>query len=371
MKTVRCLCSLLCVAAMGCATGNFSSVKTQRAELEETIVFQEKTDGYAAYRIPALLVSPKGALLAFCEGRKTGLRDDGDIDLVMRRSEDGGKTWGPLQVIFEEGGNQPITIGNPCPVVDASTGIIWMPFCRNNRDVFMTQSADDGLTWSQPVDITAQANPAGWAWYATGPGVGIQLQAGPHTGRLVIPCDHNVDREVDATRGSHVLFSDDHGKTWQLGGALEPRMDECQAAEIPGSGGAIMMNMRSYAGQGCRAVSISQDGGETWEPIRHDPALIEPVCQGSIISFSKRDGYSAGLAFSNPASTKRDHMTVRISEDGGTTWPIAKTLYPGPSAYSCLTGLPDGTLGCLYERGIKHRYETIVFARFSRAWVMQ
>ena len=172
-------------------------------------VFVAGTDGYHTFRIPSLLGTPAGTLLAFCEGRKTGRGDHGDLDLVLRRSADGGRTWGPLELVYEEGGDAKITIGNPCPVVDQATGAIWFPFCRDNRDVLVTHSTDDGRTWSKPRDITADVKPKHWGWYATGPGVGIQLQRGPHQGRLVIPCDHREPLEGRQATVSHCFFSDD------------------------------------------------------------------------------------------------------------------------------------------------------------------
>ena len=88
------------------------------------------------------------SVLAFCEGRKTGGGDHGDLDLLMKRSTDGGRTWSPQSIVYEEGGDAKITIGNPCPVVDRSTGTIWLPFCRDNKQVFITRSDDDGKTWN-------------------------------------------------------------------------------------------------------------------------------------------------------------------------------------------------------------------------------
>ena len=169
--------------------------------IEETKVFVSGEDGYDTYRIPAILVSPKGTLLAFCEGRRNSRGDTGDIDIVLKRSFDNGETWEPMQVVATDGAN---TSGNPCPVVDRDTGDIWLPFTWNfgedhegkiwdgtskgTRTVWVMKSADDGETWSEPVEITQTVKSADWTWYATGPGIGIQLQSG----RLVIPCDHGV-----------------------------------------------------------------------------------------------------------------------------------------------------------------------------------
>ena len=133
-------------------------------------LFVSGKDGYHTYRIPALIVTRQGSLLAFCEGRKNNRRDHGDIDLLVKRSTDGGRTWSDQQIVYEEGGTEEITIGNACPVVDRETGTIWLPFCRDNRDVLVTKSIDDGVSWSEPVDITADVKNPEWSWVATGPG---------------------------------------------------------------------------------------------------------------------------------------------------------------------------------------------------------
>lgn len=339
----------------------------------KTDVFVSRTGGYHTYRIPAVIVTPEGTLLAFCEGRKTSRSDHGDLDLVLRRSADGGKTWTPMQIVYEEGGDAKVTIGNPCPVVHQNTGRIWLPFCRNNDDVLVTFSDDDGKTWAKPREITESVKKSGWGWYATGPGVGIQLERGEHKGRLLVPCDHGVQIEGKRIMHSHVFYSDDHGQTWKLGGTVDRHTDECQVVEL--SDGTVMINMRNYWGRHgkqpdkdkMRAVAVSRDGGATWEDLRFDETLIEPICQGSFLRYSMKGESGDGwLLFSNPASTSTRHrLTVRLSNDEGETWPVAKLLHEGPSAYSCLTVLPDGSIGCLYEGGENHAYEKIIFAKFS------
>ena len=340
-------------------------------------VYVAGRDGYHTFRIPALLRAADGTLLAFCEGRKTGRGDHGDIDLLVRRSSDGGVTWSPIEIVYEEGGEKKVTIGNPCPVVDTKTGTIWMTFCRDNRDVLVTSSTDHGRTWSAPRDITRDVKPADWSWYATGPGVGIQLARGKHRGRLVIPCDH---REGDATKGpkcSHVFYSDDHGKSWQLGGTVAQHTDECQVAEL--ADGELLINMRNYlardGGQpdrgGMRTIARSRDGGQTWNEFDVDRQLVEPLCQASLVSapvaVKSEDAGNADkvvLFFSNPATRdKRRNLTVRPSFDGGRTWPAQRVVDPGSAAYSSLAVLPDARLGLLYERD---DYRAITFVRLSQ-----
>jgi sialidase-1 len=330
-------------------------------------VFVRGESDYHTYRIPALLVTTQATLLAFAEARKNSSSDAGDIDLVLKRSFDNGRTWSAMSLIWSDAAN---TIGNPCPVVDRVTGTIWLPFCRNNSRVFVTKSTDDGATWATPAEITGTTKPANWGWYATGPGVGIQLEHGPHRGRMVIPSDHNATEGTNKIAGSHVIFSDDHGQTWQLGGVIAPGVNECQVVEL--ADGRLLMNMRnSGSANTTRAIASSADGGITWSAITHDSALIEPVCQASFLRYTRAAEYGRNrLVFSNPGSTSsRVNLTVRLSYDEGQTWPIARTLHAAATAYSCLAVLPDLTLGCLYEAGLSNPYETITFARFSLAWL--
>ena len=328
----------------------------------EVTVFRAGEDGYHTYRIPALVATKKRTLLAFCEGRRSARGDSGNIDVLVKRSTDQGRTWSRASTVADFDGD---TIGNPAPVADRQTGVIWLPLTRNpgevtekeilarttrgTRTVWMTSSRDDGHTWSTPADITATTKLPDWTWYATGPGNGIQTR----TGRLVIPCDHN--RGPESERWSHVIYSDDHGSTWKLGGAAGPQCNECAVAEL--SDGSLLLNMRSYAGRNRRATSVSRDGGLTWAAPVLDDALLEPVCQASMIRYGKR-----GLLFANPASTKREKMTVRVSRNGGRTWTGERVVYAGPAAYSNLVELPRGGVGLLYEKGEKSPYETIAFA---------
>ena len=333
--------------------------------------------GYHTYRIPALVTTGQGTLLAFCEGRRAGRGDTGDIDMLLRRSTDGGETWSDSQIVWDDGEN---VCGNPCPVVDRTTGVVWLLMTHNRgtdheraiidgtsqgtRTVWSCRSEDDGLTWSKPTEITDTAKRANWTWYATGPGVGIQLERGDHAGRLVVPCDHI---EADTKRYfSHVIVSDDHGATWRIGGRTPTdQVNECQVAEL--ADGRLVLNMRNYdRTQRRRATSHSADGGETWSPLSRHADLEEPICQASLLrlSFGAEPGHDV-LLFSNPADAEaRVNMTVKISRDGGTTWPERRVMHAGPSAYSCLGVLADGRIACLFEGGDSHPYERILLARF-------
>lgn len=255
------------------------------------------------------------------------------------------------------------------------------------RDVLMTWSDDEGRTWAKPRDLTAAVTLPNWTWVATGPGVGIQLMVEPYAGRLVIPCDHRDEQPVnDDSRNrcfSHVMYSDDHGLTWQLGGITEAGSYECQVIEL--SGGRLMLNGRmQQKSQGYRGVSLSEDGGMTWSSIRHDEELPEPICQAALIRAPLIDvpgsGQSDGWLFSNPAVRKvsgidknkqRRRLAVKLSQDEGETWEHEKVLYAGPAAYSSLAVLDDGLIACLYEAGEVNWRSGIYFARFSRDWLLQ
>lgn len=352
---------------------------------EVSEVFAAGKDGYHTYRIPAIVVTTNGTVLAFCEGRKNGRGDSGDIDTLLKRSTDGGKTWGAQQLIWSDDEN---TCGNPTPVVDRETGTIWILICWNNgstkerqisakavregRRVFVSHSSDDGVTWTKPEEITSSVKEPGWGWYATGPVNGIQLARGEHRGRLVIPANHSeAGGKGDATNTvsrSHVIYSDDHGQTWHIGGIEDKKTNESTVAEL--SDGVVMQNMRSYHNRNQRVVATSKDGGASWSPVHFDETLIEPVCQGSLFRYSWPDnGDKSRLLFSNPASLQREKLTVRLSYDEGSTWAASQLIHEGPAAYSCLARLPDQSVGCLFECGRKSPYETISLARIPLSWL--
>ncbi len=342
---------------------------------EQSVLWTSGTDGYDTYRIPAIIETASGTILAFCEGRRDSRSDTGDIDMLVKRSEDGGRTWSDQEVVWSDSGN---TCGNPCPVVDRETGTIWLLMTHNlgidreseiidgtsqgSRSVWVTASEDDGHTWRSPLEITRTAKRVDWTWYATGPGNGIQLASG----RLLIPCDHI---EAGTNRYySHVIYSDDHGEIWKLGGSTSrDQVNECCVVEL--ENGNVLLNTRNYDRDSrTRQVTISSDGGMTWRDQRHDEELIEPICQAALVRYP---GKGDRLVFSNPASREsRCNLTVRLSDPAGGSWPHGKVLHPGPAAYSSLAVLSNETIACLYERGEDHSYETITLARFDLSWLM-
>jgi sialidase-1 len=338
---------------------------------ELNYIYKNGEEGYKCFRIPAIVTTTKGTLLAFAEARKNNCSDAGDIDLVLKRSFDGGKTWSPMQVVWDDSTN---TCGNPAPVVDQKTGSInllstWNlgsdhekdiigGVSKDTRRVFVLFSKDDGKTWSGAREITKSVKKDNWTWYATGPGRGVQLTKGKFKGRLVVSSNH-VEAE---TKQNYVqtIYSDDHGKTWKLGGITpQDSVNESTVAEL--SDGRLMLNMRNASSKRTRQVSLSSDGGNSWSAVYTDTTLVEPVCEGNLIQYPKGKKKN-WLVFSNPASrTSRSQMTVRVSYDDGRTWPVKKLLYGGPSAYSCLTIISNGNIACFYEAGYQKPYEGIVF----------
>lgn len=340
-------------------------------EASRVPVFVAGSEGYHSFRIPALVTSQRGTLLAFSEGRKNSRSDTGAIAVVLRRSTDLGQTWQPLQVAADMGEH---TIGNPCPVVDRTTGRIHLLLTRNHgqdkeaeitqgksrepRTVWSTHSDDDGRSWSPLRDTSATIRAADWGWYGTGPGNGIQLASG----RLVVPCYHTPGGS--RVQWAHSVYSDDHGATWQRGEACGPHCGEPAVAEA--HDGTLVMLMRQHPERtGQRHLALSHDGGVTWTAPQK--TLVDPGCQGSMLRVpSPVNDIAPWIAFCNPNSDRgRMKLTLRLSPDQGASWPRELLLDAGPSAYSCLSLLPDGSIGCLYERGVKSAYETVSFVRVT------
>ncbi|TVZ99550.1 exo-alpha-sialidase [Streptomyces sp. BK340] len=346
-----------------------------------SVPFRAGQEGYAGFRIPAVVATNKGTLLAFCEGRVDSAADHGHIDIVLKRSTDGGRTWGPLRIAASNGKN---LAGNPAPVV-LDTGRILLAHVRaaagateadilrgrisdaDGRRVWVQHSDDDGVTWSRPKEITAQVKKPGWRWYATTPGHAIQLRSG----RVLVPGNHTLpptgtDTGAEARYNSgHCLLSDDRGETWHLGYLDENtdgyiNVNETTAAELPD--GRVYFNTRNDSpSPGNRADAHSGDGGRTLvKPFRPQAGLTTPVCEASVLQLRDPDL----LLFSAPADpAARALMTIRASGDGGTTWRKALSVDGLPAAYSDLVRVDHGTVGLLYETGDFSAYETITFRR--------
>ena len=374
------LTPLTALAPAHAATGCTSSVPYVSGE-----------GGYDTYRVPATVTTGLGTVLAFAEGRHNGAGDTGNIDVVLRRSGDGGCTWGPLHVVAAGDGD---TRGNPAPVVDPRTGAVVLLTSYNSgavteaqimrgevtpqqsRRVFVQHSRDDGRHFTPPRDITDEVKPAGWRWYATGPGHAVALTHGPHAGRLVVPANHSAappagspDTGQEARYyGAHAIYSDDGGRSWRLG-FVDSSYDgvdnanESTAAQLPD--GRLYFSARDQNGAsvGNRLDTYSGDGGESLDrPYAVQPALNDvPVVQGSVLQLV---GRKAPLLFSGPSvPTSRRAMAVWRSEDGGETFTKVLTVSASPAAYSDLVQLDGATVGLLYETGVSGPYETIEFRR--------
>lgn len=337
------------------------------AGVEHRPLFATDMQPGRGYRIPSLLVvrdqDAREIVLAFAESRADTMLDWGDIDLVMRRSTDGGRTWSPIRTLVDAGGR---TAGNPCPVFDRDTWTLWLPYCIDNKRVFLIHSRDYGVSWSTPREITPQldlrlecADTPLCMEYGTGPGIGIQLA----NGRLIVPAYFfGPSRE----RGAHVIYSDDHGATWHKGNDLRAG-EEPQAFETVD--GRVNMNCRSKRGTS-RWIGLSQDGGRTWQRSFAQQDLPEAETQGSVLRFTTAATHDKNrVLFSNPNFCARGHLTLRMSYDEGQSWPVVKEVYGGPACYSQLAVLGDATILMLCEAGRYDYREGLSLVRLAPAWL--
>lgn len=359
------------------------------AEPVFTDVFRAGSDGYASVRIPSVVVTRGGAVLAFAEGRQKP-HDQAENDIVLRRSTDAGATWSPLQVVAADGAH---SLNNPTAVMERESGRVFLMFQRipahltersaetaegldgpNAYRNLLVWSDDEGVTWTEPLDVTASTKrPTGATTVASGPGIGIQLTRGPHAGRLIIPFNEGPYWKWQ----NFAVLSDDRGKTWRCGENVpgvfvaDPKngersqINEVQMVEL--SDGSVRLNSRPFAGVRVRKTAVSRDGGVTWSPVEDVPELKDPSCMASILRYSFDDAGGRGrILFSGADGPKRVAGTISLSTDDGATWPVRKVLWPGSFAYSVLTRLPDGSVGCLFEAD---DYGRIVFARFGLDWL--
>ncbi|ARN56176.1 exo-alpha-sialidase [Sedimentisphaera salicampi] len=342
--------------------------------LQDDVLFEQGEEGYNTFRIPALYETSSGALLAFAEGRVNGAGDTGNIDTVLKRSIDGGESWLPMQVVWDDGGN---TCGNPTVLQDPFNGRVWLFMTHNLgqdhqseisrgtsdgvRTIWSCWSDDDGKSWSVPETHYPEIDPFDDppnGWDATGPGRGIVLKKGTNAGRLIIPA---IERNI---------YSDDHGQTWQESSFLPPGSSESQIVEL--SNGTLLRNDRNVCCKETnrRLLCFSYNQGLSWTSLLVADQLITPICQGSTIALSSSIGQGGQMyTFSNPAATSRIRMTVKYSYDDCSNWTKEKLIHSGPSGYSCLTGIAENYIGLLYEAGESRYYETIRFAKFRRQWV--
>lgn len=361
--------------------------------LEKIPVFQAGDQGIAMYRIPGMVVTAKGTVLAYCEARKDSRADWGEIEVHLRRSFDGGKTWEPVQHIAHlgermpgnphkpVGGEKEQTVNNPVAIVDREKGMIHFLYCINYARCFYMSSTDDGATFSAPVEITKTfegfRKTCDWKVLATGPGHGIQLRRG----RLCVPI-WLAYGETGAHSPSMcgTIYSDDHGQSWSAGEVAVQNTEEfrnpneCVITEL--SDGRVMLNARSVSNASRRIVTISPDGASHWAPPRFDEALVEPVCMGSLIRIP--GGAGQRVLFCNPHNLKVDaagkevpagrgerrNLSLKLSEDDGKKWSAPICIEQGIGAYSDLAVLTDELVLCLYERK-----DQITLGRVPMKWL--
>ncbi|RBM06893.1 sialidase family protein [Streptomyces sp. PT12] len=364
---------------------------------EQQVLFSAADDdGYACFRIPAIVRTTDDTLLAFAEGRREHCGDAGDIDIVLRRSDDDGRTWGPVELVDEGGGE---THGNPAPMVDAETGRILLASTRNadagtgncpapcERVPFLSVSDDDGVTWSKPRDLGAELRPDGWnSWYATGPLHGVQLASKPYEGRLVFSVNAESWADGRITENHAALaLSDDGGATWRLGavdswpiaadGTYRQRPSEMAVAEL--GDGSVYVNTREQDGTdlGHRDHAVSRDGGESFEaPFEAIPDLYTPQVQGSLLRLrgTEDDGYDRLLLAAPADPDRRRTMMIRSSWDEGRTWDATDrgaVLTTDWAGYSDMAETADGAVALLYEAGAVDARDEIRFARVSEEWL--
>jgi sialidase-1 len=386
---------LLVVPLLGTAAS--PSFRTER-------LFEGGTGGYNVYRIPGIVVTRKGTILAYTEARRTNGNDWDTIDVVMRRSNDRGATFSPQKVIahapgkidrspvaLERNQGRPgdITYNNPLAIVDAN-GSVHFLFCLEYMRAFYMRSDDDGETFSAPVEITAAFDAFRpdypWRVIATGPGHGIQLTSG----RLLVPIWMALGT---AGNGHHpsvngTIYSDDHGATWHRGDIAVPNTpdfpdpNETTAAQL--AGGSVMLNVRTEAKENRRTIVISKDGATHWTAPHLQADLPDPICFATLMRLStKKTGGQNRLLFVNPdnlqradgkdaRSKDRVNLTVRLSYDEGAHWTVSRTIEPAATGYADLSVLPDGTILCLYELVPKidgaARHDEML-ARFNLEWL--
>ena len=361
--------------------------------------------GYHLYRIPGLVVTKKGAILAYTEARRTGSGDWDSIDIVLRRSIDGGNTFSPQHVIAhvpgkierspvaierKQGKPGDITYNNPLAIADRN-GAVHFLFCLEYMRAFYMRSDDDGKTFSNPVEIThtfdAFRPEYAWRVLATGPGHGIQLTSG----RLLVPIWLALGTGGNGHHPSvnGTIYSDDHGKTWHRGAIAVPNTpqfpDPNETAAVQLENGSVMLNVRTEAKQNLRTVVISKDGAANWSEPRLQPDLPDPICFAALmrLSTTKANGRSR-ILFVNPdnltradgkdsSSKDRMNLTVRLSYDEGAHWTVKRAIEPGRTGYSDLSVLPGGTILCLYEVAPKSSDGAVqhneMLARFNLEWL--
>jgi sialidase-1 len=379
------------------------AIDNEKKEIQKTDLFVVGDHGYKLFHIPGVAVTAKGTILAWCEARKNG-SDWDDIDILLRRSIDDGKTWSeakkvvhvdgpkeknPFALLLKSTDPKTVTYNNPVLIADRD-GTMHMLFCLEYMRCFYQRSDDDGLSWSNPVEITntfeSFRQDYDWKVLATGPNHSIQL----NNGRLLVPVWLSTGTGGNAHRPSvtATIFSDDAGKTWQAGEIAVPCTDEFinpnETVAVELADGRVMLNVRNESKAQRRIVVTSPDGASDWSEPRFQDDLVEPICMGGLTRYNH--GGKSLLLFSHPnnltredgkeipgSSRDRRNVSVHVSDDEGKTWPISRSVEQGWSAYSDLNVTPQGTILCFYGRCEKKNFagDRLTLARFDLAWLMQ
>ncbi len=362
--------------------------------IEKADLFKSGENGIGRFRIPGIVVTTKGTALVYCEARSDARSDWGEIQVHLRRSADGGRTWEKARQVAHfgeritgnphkpKGGESEQTVNNPVAIVDSKTGAIHFLYCINYARCFYMRSDDDGVSFSSPVEITAAFEAfrevCDWKVLATGPGHGIQLRGG----RLVVPVWLAYGKAGDHSPSmSGTIYSDDHGRSWQAGQIALPctadwkNPNETTVVEL--SDGRVMLNARTASAANRRLITSSPNGATDWAAPQFDTALLDPKCMGSLIRIPAM-GARDRLLFCNPhnlkydasgleipgAHAERKNLSIHLSDDDGLTWRGPKTLEEGTGAYSDLAYLSDGTTLCFYERK-----DSLTLARLTSDWI--
>ncbi len=402
MQMKRLACPLIAAAVLVLA----GPARAAAPFIEKLDLFAADQDGYKLYRIPGIAVTKRGTVLAYCEARKSDKGDWGTIDILLRRSTDGGKTWGPRVTLADVPGPKAknpvalaqklatpgeVTYNNPVAIAD-SNGAVHFLFCLEYARCFYLRSDDDGAIWSKPVEITGAFDKfrPGYDWkvLATGPGHGIQLK----TGRLVVPVWLSLGTGGHAHRPSvtSVIYSDDLGRTWLRGEIAGPNEGDWvipnETCAVQLADGRVLLNMRSESKPNRRLLTTSENGATGWSRPQFHEQLLEPICMATMVRLSEAPAKNR-LLFANPhnlaradgkeapgKNRDRKNVSVKLSYDESATWPVSKTIEPGFSGYSDLAVANDGTILLFYERGSTdgaNIYKTglLTVARFNLEWL--
>lgn len=380
--------------------------------LEQTTLFESGVGGYSRYRIPGIAITAKGTILVTCDARKDpSLGDWSDIDLFLRRSTDLGKTWEAPQKLAHRsvhpglkvkanaatvgrqlGAPSQFPFNNQTLMIERKSGDILFVYCINYERCFMRRTSDEGVTWSQPEEITTALAELRKLYpfkvLGTGPNHGIQLR----TGRLVIPVWLSTGGGEHGHRPSVVssIYSDDGGRSWHGGEIVaqenDPLINPNETVAVELADGAVMFSMRSESLQHRRGIAYSPDGVTQWTRPEFVNDLVDPVCMAGLDRLSSASATSRSrLIYSycdngtepDPKSRSRffirKKLTVRLSYDEGRTWPVSRILEPGLAGYSDITSAPDGTMFCFYEQGsaTANGTKALILAHFNLEWLSQ